>query len=41
MSDIQPAKTEAEILACWPVLKELKPHLIENGFVRRAQQQIQ
>ena len=41
MSEIQEAKTDEEILACWPVLKELRPHLIENDLVRRVQQQIQ
>jgi len=39
MSEIQEAKTGEEILACWPVIQELRPHLIQSELVRRVQYQ--
>ena len=37
--DIHFADTDAEIAACFPVMLELRPHLIENEFVRRIREQ--
>ena len=33
------AKTKAEILRCFPVMAELRPHLIEGEFVERIRRQ--
>jgi GNAT superfamily N-acetyltransferase len=38
--DIRVAFTEDEIAACFPVLHELRPHLLEHEFVTRVQHQI-
>ncbi|MCB0542113.1 MAG: GNAT family N-acetyltransferase [Saprospiraceae bacterium] len=29
------ARTDKDILKCWPVLKLLRPHLVEAGFVQQ------
>jgi GNAT superfamily N-acetyltransferase len=34
--NIQIAKTEAEIAACYPVMSELRPHLVEEEFISRV-----
>ena len=42
MISIHLAQTDAEIERCWPVMQELRPHLIAANFVaqvRRQQQQ--
>jgi GNAT superfamily N-acetyltransferase len=36
---IQPATTDGEILACFPVFRVLRPHLIEADFVARVRRQ--
>jgi GNAT superfamily N-acetyltransferase len=36
---IKEAKTTEEINACWPVLKTLRPHLVESTLVARVKQQ--
>jgi len=33
------AKTDAEILECYPVIKELRPHISEDGFVQCVRRQ--
>ncbi|MHB1656211.1 MAG: GNAT family N-acetyltransferase [Burkholderiales bacterium] len=35
------ALTETEIAACYPVMRELRPHLEETGFVSQVQRQMQ
>lgn len=37
--DIQIARTDAEITACYPVMRELRPHLDEEGFLTRIREQ--
>jgi GNAT superfamily N-acetyltransferase len=37
MSDIQRAVSEAQIAACFPVLSELRPHLLRDAFVTTIQ----
>lgn len=37
--NIQLAHTDAEIQACYPVLRELRPHLVEAEFVTRIRRQ--
>ena len=39
MPHVQHAKTDAEILRCFPVIAELRPHLIEAQFVERVRRQ--
>ncbi len=41
MPDIQIAQTDEEILACFPVMAQLRPHLIERDFVSRVRRQQQ
>jgi GNAT superfamily N-acetyltransferase len=36
MSNIQTAKTEAQIRACYPVMVQLRPHLTEEQFVAQV-----
>lgn len=36
---IHVATTDAEILACYPVMRELRPHLREDQFVSRVRRQ--
>jgi GNAT superfamily N-acetyltransferase len=38
--DIRPCQTEAEILACFPAMHELRPHLTEDAFVAQVQRQM-
>jgi len=38
-SRIQIARTKAEILRCFPVMAELRPHLIEGEFLERIRRQ--
>ena len=38
-SRIKIARTKAEILRCFPVMSELRPHLIEGEFVQRIRRQ--
>jgi len=33
------ARTKAEILRCFPVMAELRPHLVEGEFVKRIRRQ--
>ena len=37
--DIRIATTDAEIAACWPVMRELRPHIAEDSFVSRIRSQ--
>ncbi len=37
--DIKTADSDAEILACYHVMKELRPHLTEDSFVGRVREQ--
>ena len=39
MPHVQLAETDAEILHCFPVIAELRPHLIEAQFVERVRRQ--
>ena len=39
MPHVQLAETDAEILLCFPVIAELRPHLIEAQFVERVRRQ--
>lgn len=39
MSAIREAVTDAEILHCFPVMRQLRPHLEEAGFVARVRLQ--
>jgi GNAT superfamily N-acetyltransferase len=34
--NIQIAKTDTEVAACYPVMKELRPHLAEEAFLSRV-----
>ena len=38
-SKIRIARTKAEIMRCFPVMAELRPHLIEEEFVERIRRQ--
>ncbi len=38
--DIRPARTDAEIRACFPVMRELRPHLDEETFVAQVRRQM-
>ena len=38
-SRIKIARTKAEILRCFPVMAELRPHLVEGEFVQRIRRQ--
>ncbi len=38
--DICVAQTEAEIEACFPAIRELRPHLLESQFVSQIQRQM-
>jgi len=38
--EILEAKTEQEILSCWPVIYALRPHVIEETYVPRVQEQL-
>ncbi|HRD67373.1 MAG TPA: GNAT family N-acetyltransferase [Candidatus Competibacter sp.] len=38
--DIKIAITESEIAACFPAMRELRPHLTETDFVSRVQRQM-
>jgi GNAT superfamily N-acetyltransferase len=38
---ITSAKTDAEILSCFPVMSQLRPHLVESEFVTRVRRQQQ
>ena len=37
--NIRIAKTDAEITACYPVMRELRPHIAENEFLFRVRSQ--
>jgi GNAT superfamily N-acetyltransferase len=37
--EIVEAKTDEEILACWPVIQVLRPHVIKDTLVDRIKQQ--
>jgi GNAT superfamily N-acetyltransferase len=37
--NIRPARTEKEIAACYPVMRELRPQISENEFVCRVRSQ--
>ncbi len=37
--DIRLAKSDAEISACYPVMRELRPQVVESAFVSRVRQQ--
>jgi GNAT superfamily N-acetyltransferase len=37
--DIRPAATEDERRACWPVMRELRPHLDEASFLAQVARQ--
>lgn len=37
--EISIAKSDAEILACYPVMRELRPHVTEESFVERVRKQ--
>ena len=39
MSHVREAATDAEILGCFPVLRQLRPHLEEDAFVARIRLQ--
>ena len=39
MPHVQLAETDAEILRCFPVIAELRPHLVEAQFVERVRRQ--
>ena len=39
MPHVQLAETDAEILRCFPVLLELRPHLVETQFIQRVRRQ--
>lgn len=39
MPHVQLAETDAEILRCFPVIAELRPHLVEAEFVERIRRQ--
>jgi GNAT superfamily N-acetyltransferase len=39
MPDIQIAQTDEEILACFPVVSQLRPHLKQADFVSRVRRQ--
>ncbi len=38
--DIRPAETEDELRACWPVMRELRPHLDEDSFLAQVKRQM-
>lgn len=38
---IQSCQTDAEIRACFPAMRELRPHLTEDEFVARAMRQME
>ena len=37
--EIKLAETDTEILACYPVMRELRPHILGLGFVNRIRTQ--
>ena len=39
MSSVQLASSDAEIARCFAVMHELRPHLVESGFVARVREQ--
>ena len=39
--NIQTVTTESEIIACFPAMHELRPHLAEDNFVAQVQRQMQ
>ena len=39
MSTVRPATTDDEILRCFPVMAELRPHLLEGEFLARVRRQ--
>ncbi|MBI5772133.1 MAG: GNAT family N-acetyltransferase [Verrucomicrobia bacterium] len=39
MAEITLARTEAEILRCYPVMAELRPHLSRENFLQQVQRQ--
>ena len=41
MPHVYLAQTDADILLCFPVLAELRPHLVEAQFVERVRRQAQ
>lgn len=40
MSEIREAITAPDILKCFPVVKELRPHLVEDGFLQQTLRQL-
>jgi GNAT superfamily N-acetyltransferase len=36
---VEHARTDEEILACYPVMHELRPHIVEGAFVARVRRQ--
>lgn len=38
-TEIRLAESDAEIAACFPVMRELRPHLVEESFVGRVRAQ--
>jgi len=40
MEDIRDAETDAEIQRCFPVMRQLRPHLVEDDFVRKVRRQM-
>ncbi len=39
MSNIRIASEESEILQCFPIIKQLRSHLTEQGFIQQVQRQ--
>ncbi|MGD8379268.1 MAG: GNAT family N-acetyltransferase [Gammaproteobacteria bacterium] len=39
--DIQLATSDAQIAACYPVMSELRPHIVETEFVARVREQME
>lgn len=39
--DIRPCQTETEIRACFPAMRELRPHLIEDEFIAQVRRQME
>lgn len=39
MNDLREARTDAEILGCWPLFRQLRPHLAGTEFLPRVRRQ--
>ena len=38
---VYPAKSNEEIRKCFPVIKQLRPHLLEDAFINQVRRQME